>query len=646
MLDSRQPSHHPERLDDLDVAAVAYARRWTSADDDERHRLRDDLIRHCVPFADRMARRYGGRPEPIEDLEQVARLGLIKAIDRYDPGRGSFTAFALPTICGEIKRHFRDQTWGIHVNRPLQNLTLRIGPATAELTHLLARDPTVAEIAHHLNVSQEEVRYAQVCAVSHLPVPLSMPVDDRGDLEFGDLIGRRDEEIEVLPDRLAITELLHALPARIQRIVGLRFYRDLTQTQIAEEIGVSQMHVSRLLRHALAWLRAAMLSDMTPRWTGTEQSECLPTLRVLINGTSTEVHVDVIGEIDRDNRSDLWRRLRSAITLASPGRMVINLAGVPLMDVTGAVVLRDACTSAGFARVAVTFEGLRPLVSTALAVVRLPGPAAVGPTGSVPAPTPPRWVSRAHPSRVHRPGNTVVPSGATTVAGSEGSGMAATSTAPPDEEIRREVLTELKYDAEIGPSEIRVIVDDQVATLTGWVDGLPGKWAAERAALRVRGVKAVANEIEVRLPVGEERADADIAAAAERALAWDARIPNDAVRVSVSHGWVTLRGEVDWQYQGCEAQRVIRNLPGVRGVTNLIAVRPLTPAPDYVKDRIVSAFLRNAELNARKITVTTEGGKVTLTGTVRSRVEATEADRVAWTARGVTQVDNRIVVQH
>jgi RNA polymerase sigma-B factor len=321
-----------------------------------------------------MAGRYGGRPEPIEDLEQVARLGLIKTVDRYDPGRGSFTAFAVLTICGEIKRHFRDRTWGMHVYRRLQNLTLEIGPATAELTHTLARDATVAEVARHLGVSEEQVRHAQVCAASHLPVALNAPIDNGSYRELGDLIGGPDEAIEALPDRLAITELLNVLPDRIQQIIALRFYGDLTQAQIAEEIGISQMHVSRLLRHALTWLRTAMLSDTTPRWNGTTDSQSLRTLRVLISDTDTEINVEVIGEIDRDNAAQLWQRLHSGIALASPGRMVVNLAGAPLVDLAGAAVLRDAYMSAGSAHVAVTFVGVQPLVGSVLAIVGLPAP--------------------------------------------------------------------------------------------------------------------------------------------------------------------------------------------------------------------------------------------------------------------------------
>lgn len=378
MPDSRQPSKPLSRLDDLDVAAVDYAHRWRTAGGEERHRLRDDLICRCLPFADRMARRYRGRSVPIQDLEQVARLGLIKAVDRYDPSRGSFTAFAVSTVCGEIKRYFRDRTWGVHVDRRMKDLTLEIGAATAELTYTLARDPTTAEIARHIDVGEEQVRYANVCAANYLPTSLNTPIGDHDLRELGDLIGRRDEAIEDLPDRLAITELLPLLPARIQRIIALRFYAELTQGQIAEEIGISQMHVSRLLRQALTWLRTAMLSEVPPPWTGIEQDQSPDTLRVLINGTHTEISVEVIGEIDRDNSDHLSRRLQSAIALASPGRMVINLARVPLVDVAGAVVLRDAYTSGGIAQVTVTLEGLRPLVGPVLAIVGLPG----SPTGS------------------------------------------------------------------------------------------------------------------------------------------------------------------------------------------------------------------------------------------------------------------------
>jgi RNA polymerase sigma-B factor len=259
MPGSRYPDH--ERLDDLDVLAAAYAREWVVADAVHRRHLRNDLICRCLPFADRMARRYSGRPEPIEDLEQVARLGLVQSVDRYDPGRGSFTAFAVFTICGEIKRHFRDRTWGVHVSRRLQNLSLEIGTATAELSHVLARDPTRAELADHLEVTEDQVGQAQVCAAGQTTVPLSTPLDDNGFRVLGDLIGARDESIEVLPDRLTVTDLLRRLPARTQRIIALRFYGSLTQTQIAQDLGISQMHVSRLLTKALTKLRSHLDAD-------------------------------------------------------------------------------------------------------------------------------------------------------------------------------------------------------------------------------------------------------------------------------------------------------------------------------------------------------------------------------------------------
>jgi RNA polymerase sigma-B factor len=372
MPGSRHPHQRREYQGDLDAIAVAYAHQWRHANTARRGRLREDLICRCLPFADRMARRYSGRPEPLDDLEQVARLGLVKAVDRYDPERGSFTAFAVITICGEIKRHFRDRTWGVHVNRRMQNLALEIGHAAAELTHTLSRAPTAAEIARHLDVSPDEVRHARLVAAGHTPLPFSTPVGDGGTRELGDLIGARDESIEVLADKLTVAELLLRLPARTQRIVMLRFYGNLTQAQIATEFGISQMQISRLLRQALTWLRAAMLSDVIPPWDGVEQCHHPESLQVRIEQTETVVNVAVVGEVDRDCSDRLWRRLHSAIATASPGRLVVDLAGVPLVDVAGAGVLRDACMSAAVSRVRVTFVGLQPHVATVLAMAGVP----------------------------------------------------------------------------------------------------------------------------------------------------------------------------------------------------------------------------------------------------------------------------------
>jgi osmotically-inducible protein OsmY len=223
--------------------------------------------------------------------------------------------------------------------------------------------------------------------------------------------------------------------------------------------------------------------------------------------------------------------------------------------------------------------------------------------------------------------------------------MSTATMSRTDEQIQQDIMEELKWDARVQPNEVGVAVKEGIVTLTGWVDNYTKKWVAERGAHRVRGVKAVANDIEVRLPSASERTDADIAAAATRALEWDALVPVEKLDVTVSKGWATLRGEVEWEFQRREAERSVRRLSGVRGVTNLITVRPrVSPSRNDLKRRIEDALVRNAETDADRIQIDVDASKVILRGTVRSWMEKQEAERIAWSAPGVTAVDNRITV--
>jgi osmotically-inducible protein OsmY len=212
-----------------------------------------------------------------------------------------------------------------------------------------------------------------------------------------------------------------------------------------------------------------------------------------------------------------------------------------------------------------------------------------------------------------------------------------------DTDLRRDVVDELDWEPSIDAAEIGVTAHDGVVTLSGHVKSYSEKLTAQRAAERVSGVRAIANDIGVRLPGHHERTDSDIAEAAVNALSWKTLVPQKRIKVSVSKGWITLEGEVDWQYQKDAAFEAVRFLSGVRGVTNLVCVKPQVSATE-IKSRIEAAFRRSAELDAQKVRVETREGKVTLRGNVHSWSERQEAERTAWAAPGVTQVENLIAI--
>lgn len=212
-----------------------------------------------------------------------------------------------------------------------------------------------------------------------------------------------------------------------------------------------------------------------------------------------------------------------------------------------------------------------------------------------------------------------------------------------DLEIQKDVVAELKWEPSLRDDDIAVGVRDGVVTLAGFVDSYADKWTAERVASKVKGVKAIANDLEVKRPSGSARPDPDIAHAAVDALKWNIAVPQDRIQVKVEKGWLTLEGDVDWYYQKEAAERAVRYLTGIKGVSNLITVRA-RPTPSDVKQRIRQALERGAEFDAERISVELQGNKAILRGTVRSYAELRDAERAARNAPGVTEVENKLTV--
>jgi RNA polymerase sigma-B factor len=358
----------------LDAIAMTYAQGLRLIPDDvgSRRTAREQLVAAALPFAGRLAKKYRGRGEPMEDLEQVARLGLLKAVDRYDPERGAFTGFAAVTIIGELRRHFRDRTWGVHVPRRMQELSLEVNRATADLTAELRRAPTVPELARRLRIGEEDVLTALETAAAYSTLSLNAPAraDSEADAEMGDLIGVTDLDLDAVDDRVTVSALLCRLPERERRILAMRFYGNQTQSQIATELGISQMHVSRLLSRALTWLREAMLSDAPQYWQAGPAPSDRHELSAQTLFSGDLAVVEVAGEVDRDTVGALRDALAAAVRL--PVREIeVRLTGVPLVDAVGISTLLAGQEAAQANGMRLRITAAKPYVLRALRVAGL-----------------------------------------------------------------------------------------------------------------------------------------------------------------------------------------------------------------------------------------------------------------------------------
>lgn len=244
-------SLEPGRRQELREQFVSYARDRDAAS-------REQLVAAHLGLAEYLARRFANRGEPLDDLVQVASLGLIKAVDRFDPERGvEFSTYATHTIVGELKRHFRDKGWAIRAPRRMQELYLRLGKVVGALGQELGRSPTIAELAAEVKVSEEEVLEALEAGQAYRSTSLDAPTANEEGETLGTRLGGDDPSLEDAESRATLSPLLAQLPQRERLILHLRFFEGLTQSEIAVRLGISQMHVSRLLARSVAQLRSA-----------------------------------------------------------------------------------------------------------------------------------------------------------------------------------------------------------------------------------------------------------------------------------------------------------------------------------------------------------------------------------------------------
>ncbi|MET8131521.1 MULTISPECIES: RNA polymerase sigma factor SigF [unclassified Streptomyces] len=255
-------THHPH--DDAPDTAEAFRRLARLPPGQQRDTLRAEIVESWLPMADRLAGRFRSRGENYEDLRQVAALGLVKAVDRYDPELGNaFESYAVPTITGEIKRHFRDHMWTLHVPRRVQDLRNRVRFASQDLSQTISgRRPTVAEIAEHARMSEEDVLAGLEALESFTALSLDaeLPGSEDG-YSLSDALGSPDPALDTVIDREAVKPRLQALPERERAILYMRFFSDMTQSRIADELGISQMHVSRLISRCCTQLRDQIMRD-------------------------------------------------------------------------------------------------------------------------------------------------------------------------------------------------------------------------------------------------------------------------------------------------------------------------------------------------------------------------------------------------